>query len=337
MAVTKTIAIRLVPPRRRRQGAADMLALIGPTLVVAYSSPVASAASSAVSQAEGGRVVRQTLVIEEWIVDYLRPTVREVPVDIDESRRAVKFLINGSYPGPAIHANEDDMLEITVVNKLFSEATTIHWHGIHPLRQPYMDGARDVTQAPILPGQNFTYRFSAYPPGTHYYHSHMDAVQGARGIRGPLIIQRKADPVKEEFAYDEDLVVFMSDEWRDPSACLKLEGAMPGNDVCADIRHGSFSGKFGNGSAAFPFPLITVKADTCYRVRWVMAGSNTENFQITVAGHNMTLVSVDGGYDVRPVQVQHRPTHKHPARVLSSSPTSIRCGASTCTWGSGWT
>jgi len=201
------------------------------------------------------------------------------------------------------------MLEITVVNKLFSEATTIHWHGIHPLRQPYMDGARDVTQAPILPGQNFTYRFSAYPPGTHYYHSHMDAVQGARGIRGPLIIQRKADPVKEEFAYDEDLVVFMSDEWRDPSACLKLEGAMPGNDVCADIRHGSFSGKFGNGSAAFPFPLITVKADTCYRVRWVMAGSNTENFQITVAGHNMTLVSVDGGYDVRPVQVRRINLH----------------------------
>ena len=128
------------------------------------------------------------------------------------------------------------MLEITVVNKLFSEATTIHWHGIHPLEQPYMDGARSVTQGPILPGQQFTYRFKAYPPGTHYYHSHMDAVQGAKGIRGPLIIERANDPVKEQFKYDEDLVVFMSDEWRDPSACLKLEGAMPGNDVCADIR-----------------------------------------------------------------------------------------------------
>ena len=34
-----------------------------------------------------------------------------------------------------------------------------------------MDGARDVTQAPIMPGQSFTYRFAAYPPGTHYYHS----------------------------------------------------------------------------------------------------------------------------------------------------------------------
>ena len=137
----------------------------------------------------------------------------------------------------------------------------------------------------------------------------MDAVQGARGIRGPLIIERKDDPVKEQFKYDEDLVVFMSDEWREPAACLKLEGAIPGNDVCADIRHGSFNGMFGNGSKAYPFPLVTVKAGKCYRMRWIMAGSNTENFQITVSGHNMTLVSLDGGYDVKPVQVKRFNLH----------------------------
>lgn len=262
-------------------------------------------------------IVRETLVIEEWIVDFLRPTVdihgfwpwdtaatRKEPFKTAESQRGVKYMINGSYPGPTIRANENDQLEITVVNKLFSEATTIHWHGIHPFKQPYMDGARDVTQAPILPGQSFTYRFDAYPPGTHYYHSHMDAVQGARGIRGPLIIERANDSVKEEFKYDSDLVVFMADEWRDPSACLKLEGAMPGSDVCADIRHASFNGMYGNGSDAYPFPLVTVEANKCYRMRWIMAGSNTENFQITVSGHNMTLVSLDGGYDVKPVQVK---------------------------------
>ena len=43
-------------------------------------------------------------------------------------------------------------MEITVVNKMFSESTTIHWHGIHMPGTQYMDGARDVTQAPILPG-----------------------------------------------------------------------------------------------------------------------------------------------------------------------------------------
>ena len=197
-------------------------------------------------------VIRETLVIEEWVTDYLRPTAdlrrplwgpeRLEPFKIPEVQRSVKYLVNGSYPGPTILANEHDTLEITIVNKLFSEATTIHWHGIHPLKQPYMDGARSITQAPILPGQSFTYRFDAYPPGTHYYHSHMDAVQGARGVKGALIIQRRDDPVRQQFAYDEDLVVFLSDEWRDPSACLKLEGAMPGNDVCADIRHASFNG-----------------------------------------------------------------------------------------------
>jgi len=267
-------------------------------------------------------VVKYTLVIEEWIADYLHPTLsdtgkypwddqakRLAPFKIAEGQRGVKYMINGSYPAPTLHANENDILEITIVNKLFSEATTIHWHGIHPINQPYMDGAREVTQAGILPGQSFTYRFEAYPAGTHYYHSHMDAVQGARGIRGALIIQRNNDPVKEEFKYDEDKVVFMSDEWRDPAKCLKLEGAMPGNDVCADIRHGSFNGVYGNGSKAYPYPLITVEKGKCYRMRFIMAGSNTENFQMTVKGHNMTMVSIDGGYDVKPVQVKRFNLH----------------------------
>lgn len=112
----------------------------------------------------------------------------------------------------------------------------------------------------------------SWPPGTHYYHSHMDAVQSAKGLKGPFVIQRAGDPVKKAFHYDEDLVVFMSDEWKDPSTCLKIEGAMPGNDVCADIRHGSFNGMYGNGTREFPYPLITVEKNKCYRMRWVMAG-----------------------------------------------------------------
>ena len=57
-------------------------------------------------------VVRETLVIEEWVVDYLRPTAdlkgywpwqteaeRKEPFKIEESQRGVKYMINGSYPG----------------------------------------------------------------------------------------------------------------------------------------------------------------------------------------------------------------------------------------------
>ena len=112
-----------------------------------------------------GAVVRQTLVLEDWVVDFLRPTAdmhgrwpwetkaeRQTPFNIADSLRSSKFLINGSYPGPTIRAQENDTMEITVVNNLNSEATTIHWHGLTMPGTPYMDGARDVTQAPIMPG-----------------------------------------------------------------------------------------------------------------------------------------------------------------------------------------
>ena len=283
------------------------------------------------------------------MVDYLRPTVdrqdgsifpwshpaaRQSPFAIPDGQRSTKYLVNGSYPGPTLRAFENDTMEITVVNGLFSEATTIHWHGIHPILTPYMDGARGVTQGPIAPGENFTYRFAAYPPGTHFYHSHMDAVQASRGVRGPIVIERAEDPVKKRFGPYEDKVVWLADEWRDPSSCLKIEGAVPGNDVCADMRHASFDGAFGNGSDAYPFPRIDVEQGKCYRMRFVLAGhhhlpkksvralfsqrkmasfqnrktdsqgvarkphtvffllgSNTENLVISMAGHNMTLVT----------------------------------------------
>jgi FtsP/CotA-like multicopper oxidase with cupredoxin domain len=94
-----------------------------------------------------------------------------------------------------------------------------------------------------------------------------------------------------------------TDEWRDPSVCLKIEGAMPGNDVCADIRHASVNGQFGNGSSAFPWALVPVTAGKTYRMRFIAAFSNTENLVISLAGHNMTLVSVDGAYDVAPIAI----------------------------------
>ena len=87
-------------------------------------------------------VVKETLVIEEWVVDYLRPTADlqggwpwqtdatiKTPFEVNDALRATKYMINGSYPAPTIWAAENDTMEITIVNNMFSEATTIHWHG----------------------------------------------------------------------------------------------------------------------------------------------------------------------------------------------------------------
>ena len=79
---------------------------------------------------------------------------------------------NNSYPGPWIQACWGDELVITVINDLPEDGTTIHWHGIRQLNQVPMDGVNGITQCPIAPGQNFTYRFRAMQYGSSWYHSH---------------------------------------------------------------------------------------------------------------------------------------------------------------------
>ena len=103
------------------------------------------------------------------------------------------------------------------------QATTIHWHGVHPYETPWTDGAIGVTQAGIAPGSNFTYRFKAWPAGTHYWHSHMDGMQSAKGMRGAIVVKRRDDPAHYAamgLKYDDERLVVLSDEWRNPEAPL---------------------------------------------------------------------------------------------------------------------
>lgn len=252
-------------------------------------------------------VVEYEFDLRDWVVDYRNPTkslpgkaTRKTPFKMDPKARKAAELVNGQYPGPLIEAMENDTIVVTVLNNLLSSATTIHWHGIHVVGTPWEDGPVTVTQAPILPGQNYTYRFLAYPPGTHYWHSHMDAMQMARGVRGPIVVHAQKDPFKD--LYDEEKVVCVSDEWENPEVCLMVEGAIPGNPVCREIDIATINGHYGNGTDEYPYPLIEVEKGKCYRLRWLNMGSNAQNYITTIAGHNLTLLAIDS-YDVKPINV----------------------------------
>ncbi|KAK9360812.1 conidial pigment biosynthesis oxidase PcArbB [Lipomyces starkeyi] len=92
------------------------------------------------------------------------------------------YLINGQQPGPLIEAEEGDDLEVFVQNDLAVE-NTIHWHG--HLQRGTVPG---VTQVPIPPGGNFSYRFSLKDQyGFYWYHSHFRAYYDD-SIRGSFII-----------------------------------------------------------------------------------------------------------------------------------------------------
>lgn len=123
--------------------------------------------------------------------------------------------VNDQIPGPTLHFHEGDEVIIRVHNHL-KVGTAVHWHGLLvPWR---MDGVEHVTQEPIAPQGEFTYRFKIKQSGTYWYHAHAD-LQEQQGLYGALII----DPNKPSpYQYDKDFSIVLSD-WsnEDPDSIYK--------------------------------------------------------------------------------------------------------------------
>ena len=98
--------------------------------------------------------------------------------------------VNGRIPGPTLIVTEDQLVKVTVINRLASESVSVHWHGMHQRNSNWMDGVEHVTQCGIPPGASFTYIFNASQYGTHWYHSHSGA-QRTDGLFGALIVKEK--------------------------------------------------------------------------------------------------------------------------------------------------
>ena len=130
--------------------------------------------------------------------------------------------VGGKMPGPLIEANEGDTLHIQVTNNHPFMGTSIHWHGIHQVGTPYMDGVAGMTQCQLQPlaTQNFT--FVAYPAVTFFCHGHFGMTE-ADGVSGPLIVHPKNPPAYE---YDEDVVVFLQDFYGKVTAEQQQVGLM---------------------------------------------------------------------------------------------------------------
>jgi manganese oxidase len=147
-------------------------------------------------------------VRQVWIDDIIAPlkptmdgdvkvfdlTVDEIEQRIDEKMDPVQVLgYNKAWPGPTIRATEGDKLRVKFTNNL-PETTGVHFHGID-FANFFMDGVPFVTQKPIVPGETFTYEFTASPAGSMMYHSHHNATdQVGRGLLAAFLIDPKDDP-----------------------------------------------------------------------------------------------------------------------------------------------
>lgn len=184
---------------------------------------------------------------------------------------------NGTVPGPMIRVTEGDQVRIIVRNEL-DQATTIHWHGVDVPNN--MDGVPGMTQDPILPGETFTYEFTAKPAGTFMYHSHFEGdIQVSVGLYAPFII----DPiVPETNPPDVDLTLMLS-EWLISDGLTYAAMPMSGMEP----NYFTINGK------SFP-STQTIHVKTGQRVRLRFIGIGQFIHPMHLHGVPFTVVATDG-------------------------------------------
>jgi len=158
----------------------------------------------------------------------------------DQAQPTQVMSYNQSIPGPVLRIPRGRESIIQFHNAL-DEASSVHWHGLRI--DNAMDGVPGMTQAAVLPGETFEYRFTPPDAGTYWYHSHQRSwAQLALGLAGVLIVTEDDPPL-----VDQDLV-FAIDDWR-------LDDAMQMDTQSLGSLHDwSHGGRMGN--------VITVNGET---------------------------------------------------------------------------
>lgn len=228
------------------------------------------------AEARGAQVMQPRLEGGVKVFDF---ELSQIGWNILEDQQVAAYAINRQVPGPTIRVTQGDRVRFNVTNRL-PESTTIHWHGM--ILPNNMDGPAYVTQAPIEPGQRFTYEFTTQQTGTYFYHSHQDSDrQQGVGLYGALIIDPKAPSAKP--GYDLEYTIQLQ-EW------LKREGLT----YPAMIMEGALPNFFTINGKAYP-QTETIRMKVGQRVLLRFIGTNN-NFihPMHVHGGPFEVVARDG-------------------------------------------
>ncbi|KAF9772164.1 hypothetical protein IL306_010148 [Fusarium sp. DS 682] len=223
------------------------------------------------------------------------------------------ILINNQYPGPLVECNEGDTIVVHVENKAVN-ATAIHFHGMFQNGTNNMDGTVGITQCPIAPNSNFTYKFDVKGQhGTYWYHAHHSA-QASDGLLGPMVVHSKREKNLQKMDYATDRIVMVQDHYHNLTSELLMEylapdqennepvpdnGLINGRNVrdCADFKGWSCN------TTDLAIPTIDLEAGKHHRLRIINVGAFAE-FQIQFDEHPFYVTEVDGT-DVYPEPI-HR-------------------------------
>lgn len=206
------------------------------------------------------------------------------------------ILINGQFPGPEINCTSNNNIIVNVFNEL-DEPFLLTWAGIQLRKNSWQDGTPG-TMCPILPGQNYTYRFQVKDQIGSYIYFPTTALHKASGGIGMLKAHsRELIPVPFDTPAEEHAIL-LGDWYNKGHKTLKRildSGRSIGKPDGIQIN--GKSSKVGDVAAE---PLVAMDAGKTYRLRVCNVGMRlTVNFRIQ--GHSMKLVEMEGSHTVQNV------------------------------------
>lgn len=209
-------------------------------------------------------------------------TIRISPVEIEIAPgRIIKTTgYNGSAPGPFLRFREGQQVTVDVINGTKDEEV-LHWHGLFLPSE--VDGAIEEGTPPVAAHGSARYSFVARPAGTRWYHTHSHAGRDLKrgtytGQFGMVYIEPRNEPGQ----YDAEYSLCLHG-WQPYLSAKGGEGALEAIYQSYSIN----SHALGHGEP------IRVREGQRVLFR-ILNASATLQHQISLAGHQFNVISLDG-------------------------------------------
>jgi FtsP/CotA-like multicopper oxidase with cupredoxin domain len=192
---------------------------------------------------------------------------------------------NGRVPGPLIRWPEGKPIAIDVVNRT-ETPEIVHWHG--QWIPSAVDGSMEEGSPMIAPGATLRYAFTTRPAGFRWYHTHTSAMHALNratysGQFGCFYIEPRGDTG----AYDQEIFLALHD-W---NAYL---GGSGDSSMEAAYEYSTIDGRM----LGFADPL-RVREGQRVLLHLLNASASLVHW-LALAGHEMTVVAMDGNPVPRP-------------------------------------
>jgi FtsP/CotA-like multicopper oxidase with cupredoxin domain len=230
-------------------------------------------------------------------------TLRISPVQVELDRSHILSTIgyNGSAPGPVLRMREGKPVTIEVINDT-DTPELVHWHGM--LIPPEVDGTEEEGSPFIPPHGRHRFQLTPGPAGSRWYHSHAMAMDDLHkgsftGQFGFVYVEGSNNPGQ----YDQELFLslrdwepfftsMMDDDDDDTHNDPVFEKPVAASTDPNGLEVGSMTYSINDKALGYGEP-IRVRQGQRILLHFLNA-SAIENRRIALAGHKMTVISLDG-------------------------------------------